>query len=63
MQDSEDEEELPDVAWRDLIPIEIKLSQKDWDAFMELLENPPDPSPKLVAAVQEARRRMEKKNV
>jgi uncharacterized protein (DUF1778 family) len=46
-----------------LIPIEIKLSQKDWDAFMELLENPPDPSPKLVAAVQEARRRMEKKNV
>lgn len=29
----------------------IRLSKEDWDAFIKVLENPPEPSPRLVQAL------------
>lgn len=39
------EEEIE--AYTRLIPQEIKLSLRDWNAFVEMLENPPEPNENL----------------
>ena len=36
-------------TWPNLIPSTIVLTQKDMDALLDALENPPAPNPKLVA--------------
>jgi len=60
MQDSEDEEELPDYPWWETIPVEIKVSRRDWEMIIDALDNPPPLPPKLVEAMASYR---EKKNV
>jgi hypothetical protein len=62
MQDSEDEEELPDYPWWETIPVEIKVSRRDWEMIIDALDNPPPLPPKLVEAMA-SYRGTEKKNV